>query len=549
MLTANSASAFALRRGATRTRVVVTLIGLALVLAADATPGSPLASLRNWVFDAYQRYWPSARSGHPIVIIDIDAASIRHIGQWPWPRDHLARLVEAAAAARVIGIDLLLTEPDRLAGKNRETDTTLAASLRHLPVVLAAAAATPTDEAPLHPTAAATPVFEVGNDPRTNLPHYQAVSWPQEVLASAASGTGLVTVPPEADGIMRRMPTVAAVGSLLLPSFGVEIVRVAGRTDRISFRSEATGGSTLEIGDRIIPTDPAGGVWPRYASNAAVPSVRAEHVLRGEVDREIFRDRIVLIGTSAPGLADAFETPLRRLQSGVSIQAELVDCLLAGDVVSRPAIAPALERVLAAALAIAAMLRFGKTRDAAFILISLSTVILLGIGSLGAFGAAGLLLDATLPAVALLTAGAVVLAERIPQEVRARQRLADALREAQLRLDAENARESLAMALDAAGMGFWDADLIRSTWQRSPRYDEIFGQTEGTTRWDNGTLLARTVPEDRDGVTRSLNAAVETGALHLSAAFAGPTAAFGQSLSMAACTTEKTARRPALLVS
>src|SRR5215472_10084517 len=110
MLTANSASAFALRRGATRTRVVVTLIGLALVLAADATPGSPLASLRNWVFDAYQRYCPSARSGHPIVIIDIDAASIRHIGQWPWPRDHLARLVAAAAAARVIGIDLLLAE-------------------------------------------------------------------------------------------------------------------------------------------------------------------------------------------------------------------------------------------------------------------------------------------------------------------------------------------------------------------------------------------------------------------------------------------------------
>src|SRR5215470_12934232 len=96
MLTANSASAFALRRGATRTRVVVTLIGLALVLAADATPGSPLASLRNWVFDAYQRYWPSARSGHPIVIIDIDAASIRHIGQWPWPRDRHRSSVDGA---------------------------------------------------------------------------------------------------------------------------------------------------------------------------------------------------------------------------------------------------------------------------------------------------------------------------------------------------------------------------------------------------------------------------------------------------------------------
>jgi adenylate cyclase len=88
--------------------------------------------------------------------------------------------------------------------------------------------------------------------------NYQAVAWPQKVLARAARDTGLVTVPPEADGIMRRMPTVATVGSMLLSSFGVEIARVAGRAERIRLRSEPTGGSTLEIGDRIIPTDLAG---------------------------------------------------------------------------------------------------------------------------------------------------------------------------------------------------------------------------------------------------------------------------------------------------
>ena len=128
------------RQGATPARVVATLLGLAAILIAAATPSSPLANLRNWVFDAYERSWPSNRSEHRTLVIDIDSDSIRHIGQWPWPRDELAKLVETAAAARVIGIDLLLSEPDRLADRGHETDPALAASLKRVPVVLAAAA-------------------------------------------------------------------------------------------------------------------------------------------------------------------------------------------------------------------------------------------------------------------------------------------------------------------------------------------------------------------------------------------------------------------------
>jgi hypothetical protein len=65
-------------------------------------------------------------------------------------------------------------------------------------------------------------------------------------LASAASDTGLVTVPPEAEGIMRTMPTIASVGSLLLPSFGIEVVRLASWADWISLRAEPGGERALE---------------------------------------------------------------------------------------------------------------------------------------------------------------------------------------------------------------------------------------------------------------------------------------------------------------
>jgi signal transduction histidine kinase len=167
---------------------------------------------------------------------------------------------------------------------------------------------------------------------------------------------------------------------------------------------------------------------------------------------------------------------------------------------------------------IVAALQFGRVRDRAYALLSGGAGILLVAASFGAFAAGGLLLDATLPVAALLGTNLIVLAERMSREIRARRKreteLADALREAELRADAENARESLAIALDAARMGMWDTDLIRGTSRRSPRHDEIFGYADPAPEWGRETLLASVVAEDQDAVARSLDAAMETSILH-----------------------------------
>jgi len=506
-----------LRQGTTRTRVVMVLLGLTIILGADATPSGPLANLRNWAFDAYQRHWSGSRPTDRTLVVDIDGDSLRHLGQWPWPRDKLARLVDLAATARVVGIDLLLSEPDRLADGGNQTDAILAASLRRVPVVLAAAA-DPAREFAGRPVPGTTPVLEAGDDPRPDLPHYRSVFWPQPALADAAAGIGLVTVPAGADGILRRMPTVTTVGSLLIPSFAVEVVRVATRVNHIGLRAEPTGGRMIEIGEETIATDTAGGVWPRYSVDTAIPSVPADRVLKGEVDPAVFRNRVVLIGTSAPGLGDAFETPLRLPQSGVVIQAQLVESLLAGNLLRRPSFAPASERLLAVVLALAAMLVFGRIRDLTYALLCGGAVILLAAGSFGAFAAAGLLLDATLPIAALLGTNLILLGERTHQEVHARRareaELTNVLREAELRKEAENARQSLAIALDAAQMGMWDADLVAGTSRRSARHDEIFGYAGPLSEWSRETLLGRVIAADRDLVARSLDAAMATGALH-----------------------------------
>jgi adenylate cyclase len=71
---------------------------------------------RHAVFDAYQRTFPRVVEQLPAIIVAIDDASLAALGQWPWPRTRLARLVEATRqlGALVVGIDMIMPEADRL---------------------------------------------------------------------------------------------------------------------------------------------------------------------------------------------------------------------------------------------------------------------------------------------------------------------------------------------------------------------------------------------------------------------------------------------------
>src|SRR5258705_13476631 len=75
-----------------------------LLLAGDG----PLARLRVIGFDEVQRWQPRQPEGTPALIVEIDEASLQHFGQWPWPRDLMATLVERIHAQhpKVLGIDI-----------------------------------------------------------------------------------------------------------------------------------------------------------------------------------------------------------------------------------------------------------------------------------------------------------------------------------------------------------------------------------------------------------------------------------------------------------
>ena len=89
---------------------------LAAMLALRAWDPLPLQQLRWFAFDQYQRLAPRAYDpATPVRIVDIDDASLARIGQWPWPRTQLAKLLErlTQAGAAAIAFDMVFAERDR----------------------------------------------------------------------------------------------------------------------------------------------------------------------------------------------------------------------------------------------------------------------------------------------------------------------------------------------------------------------------------------------------------------------------------------------------
>ena len=72
--------------------------------------------MQNVVFDQYQRWKPRPYAfDQPVRIVAIDDESLKRLGQWPWPRERLAALVETlkGAGAAAVVFDFLFSEKDR----------------------------------------------------------------------------------------------------------------------------------------------------------------------------------------------------------------------------------------------------------------------------------------------------------------------------------------------------------------------------------------------------------------------------------------------------
>ena len=400
-------------------------------------PG-PLPRLRDFAFDAYQRLWPRPRLSQPAVIVAIDDASLSELGQWPWPRDQIATLVDriAARGPAVVCVDLLFSEPDRtspdrIAARLAPTQPRLAAQLRALPghdaVLGAALARTPSvlgiagdDTAPVDVDRFA-PARVLGEDPA--LARYAGAWRSLHAIDAGALGHGLLNAELD-DGVVRRVPMAAQVGGFPLLSMPLECLRVAAGEPGFTLANEPGAPLRVVIGDLAVPVQDDGRLYVRYAGHAPSRYLSARDVMSGRDDPDRLAGRIALVGVSGQGLVDQQLIPNGERIPGVEVHAEVLENVFDGALLRRPAAARGLELLafaLFAALAIAWIPRVSPLRSA--LLIVVAAVVLPAAGAL-AFRGGHWLLDPLTPLLAIgLLHASLVLATMMAMELE-RRRLA-----------------------------------------------------------------------------------------------------------------------------
>jgi adenylate cyclase len=413
----------ALTSGAAIERVLGLAV-LALCCVIRVWDPAPVESTRSKLFDLYQNLRPSQNPERPTIIVDIDDDSLTAIGQWPWPRTVIARIVDRLAdlGAVAIAFDIVFAERDRNSpGQYAETmselpptvrenlrtlpdnDDRLAAAFARIPVVLPLAF-TRQPRAP--PAVAGKPPVALlgpsGTDVRGLLIGTNHVISNVPPLQRAAAGTGLITYYPERDGVVRRVPAVYRVGTDVYPSVAVELIRVATGRGTLLVRAGKDGVERLVFtgagGAGIaVPTDRRGRLWVRASRHDPARYVSVAQILNGTVTRQSVEGRLVLIGTSATALQDIKTTPLETQIPGVEVHAQLIENILFKDHIYRPFFSDAVEffaTVVVALVLIVILPVFGAART---LVSGFSMAGILAGSAWLAFADYGLLFDITFP--------------------------------------------------------------------------------------------------------------------------------------------------------
>ena len=93
-----------------------TLLPFAILLAflPLLDPMNIFSDLRLRSFDTFQQMYPREKmQDDPVVLVDIDDESLSRYGQWPWPRNLVAELVNQTYYSLATGFDIVFAEPDR----------------------------------------------------------------------------------------------------------------------------------------------------------------------------------------------------------------------------------------------------------------------------------------------------------------------------------------------------------------------------------------------------------------------------------------------------
>jgi adenylate cyclase len=336
-----------------------------------------LARLDDATYDVVVRSAGTRPSSGRVAIVDVDERSLATVGQWPWRRDAIARLITSLRkrGAALVAIDVIFAESDRHGASDDRPDPPVAPSDQALAAVLHDAGVVlgyglTFDPGGQSKTCILRPIpLAVVRPPgvEEGEPYFRATGavCNLPVLAAAAPRSGFLNASPDIDGILRRAPLVAELEGRLYPSLALSVYGAARDASQPALRVSTVNASTLTLGDVDVPLDGKSNLLLAFrGKKRTFPYFSAVDVLDGTVGGDALRGKIVLVGTTALGTREVVATPLDTQFIGVEVQATAVDNLLQRDFVHRPALGTALDMsivLIAGAIVVALLAGRGMT--------------------------------------------------------------------------------------------------------------------------------------------------------------------------------------------
>ncbi|MEE8424348.1 MAG: CHASE2 domain-containing protein, partial [Elusimicrobiota bacterium] len=415
-----------------RARLIDFLVGLllaCLVVGSYFMPGGGLLEpLELRTYDLRAQLRGNLDPSSEIVIIAIDDESIENLGRWPWPRNRIGEMLRLLnrAAPKVIGLDILYTEMDRNPGlielkglqeryralvrkrrivqRKARFEAEFAAAAGRLDgdsQLLSAMATVPqlvlpmyfvtsgvSGEAPAEPPEALRrSILSVKilppnpGRPPARIVEARAVSYPLVPFLRVAEGSGHVTMFKDSDGVIRRETPAILYGKHYYPSFALQLV---ARYRGIESKDiTVTPGRSVEFDGTTIPLDETQSMLVTFSGDRHTFRYYSFHeVLGGKVPLEVFKDKIVILGPSARGIAKFYATPLSRSLPSVEFIANVAENILNRRFLTRPEWAMKAELIAVAVAALFIMLILPRLRVLASITVTVLLVgLVLGVGA------------------------------------------------------------------------------------------------------------------------------------------------------------------------
>lgn len=240
-----------------------------------------------------------------IAIIAINDKSIAELGRFPWSREHFTGLVDKVrkAGAKTLLIDVLFSETEQA-----DIDKKFAASLQKAGNVTLAMA------------------FDFNKDWSI-----KGVTQSIPTINDSAKSVGHINLIPDEDGVNRRCMLLIPHEGKLYPSLALR-----GAMDALEIQEVEQQAFGVKIGSRIIPTDYYNTMLINYTGGPGIyPMYSFADVLKGRIDPEKLRNKILFLGMTALGIYDMRVTPFHKNTPGVEINATIADNIIRGNFIRR----------------------------------------------------------------------------------------------------------------------------------------------------------------------------------------------------------------------